>query len=990
MDWFTRKLRRIRVIANTKGLTMKAVFFWRTVSPSAFRTFLLFSICLAFAVLSHGPAHARSAVKPEAWWLDGSWPHEHTSLKAHPNAVFGRLENGFRYVLLHHESPRNRAALFLDMQVGSLMETDEQAGIAHFMEHMVFNGSRNFPPGELIKYFQSIGMSFGGDANAHTAMQETVFQLQVPTKDRTVLNRGLVVLGDFLDGALLSEEEVDSERGVILEEKTARDSETFRAFQRRLRFLLPGTRFVNPTIGAGKVIKGADAKLLRSFYDSWYRPELAVLVAVGDFDVQAMETMVRNVFSGAEARAERPAVPAWGDVNLKGVHAYYDRRPGTSGMLLVEALRPRRHQRDSLSVQRTMLVEQLAAHMMQARLLSLANRDDAPLLKGFSQCSDAFGLIPDARMMAIPRKDRWKESLTLLENELRRAVTFGFTEAEFERAKKYFKNYFRQGVKRESSRDNSDIANEIVLCLNQDRVYQSPEQTLKMFAPMLDEITVDEAGEAFRTAWKSGNRVISLTGVDMKKGVSPEKALLSVWNNAAEVKVIAWKDQAQVKFPYLAIPAGQGKVLERFREKSLPAPYTYRRTDFANGVSLFMKSTDVEKGRVQISLTFGPGSASLNDRDQALARFSINVLNQGGIGKLTALQQSQVLAGREVNISWQVVPSGIKLMVTCLYGDLDVAMHMLRTALLDPVVRENEYRSALAMLKNADARQAGTCAGVFASEGRRFLTGGTGYFADLDYAQARGFSLKDVRRFVAAAFKQGPVTLCAAGDFNPGNMEAKVGRFFGTLPQWKSASAATVHLAFPTGERSMARINRDLPQAGVLLALPVPVSSEEKPAEEIRLGLLRRIVADRLRINLREKLGATYSPRAYLLQSVKFPSYGYFAAQVETEAGKQELVERSVRAIFTDLARKGVTGEELERARKQALSLRKKILSRLGFWRYQLERAARARGDAFARAAAASKIIGEAKAGELSALAARYFVAEKAAVFTVLPPESLH
>ncbi|WP_187170475.1 M16 family metallopeptidase [Salidesulfovibrio onnuriiensis] len=327
------------------------------------------------------------------------------------------------------------------------------------------------------------------------------------------------------------------------------------------------------------------------------------------------------------------------------------------------------------------------------------------------------------------------------------------------------------------------------------------------------------------------------------------------------------------------------------------------------------------------------------------------------------------------------------LTVTCLHSDLDLAMHLLRTALLDPVVRENEYSSALAMLKNEGVRQAGTCAGMFASEGRRFLAGGTGYLADLDYSLVKGFSLEEVRGFVATAFKQGPVTLCVAGDFVPGIVEKAVGRFFGTMQQRTRTSRESMHLAFPAGERSMARINRALPQAGVIMALPVSVAGDEAQENEILLGLLRRIVADRLRLTLRETLGAAYSPVAYLMQPKEFPGYGYMAVQVETEAGKHELVEQAVRAILVDLASNGVIDEELDRARKQALGLRVKLASRLGFWRYQLLQVASGHRDAFMRAAKASQIISEAEAAQLSDLAERYFVPEKAAVFTVLPPD---
>jgi len=968
-------------------------FFQLSVYP---RIAVLVLCSLVGGLIASGAASAKDSSSEEAWWLDGSWPHEHSALKPHPDAVFGRLDNGLRYVLLHHESPKDRAALYLNIQVGSLMETDAQAGIAHYMEHMVFNGSRNFPPGELIKYFQSVGMSFGADANAHTGKQETVYKLKVPTTDVQSVEKGLVVLSDFLSGALITEEEVDSERGVILKEKTARDSEAFRSSQRRLRFLFPDTRFLNPTIGTEKIIEGADAALVRSFYDAWYRPELAVLIAVGDFDVQVMEPLLKKVFSSTQSRAERPHIPAWGDMNLKGVQAYYDRRPGMSGMIMVEAIKPRKHERDSLKVQHSMIADQLAIRMMQGRLLTLASRDNAPMLKSFAHMTETFGLMPNARIMAMPRKGQWDASLHVVENELRRALTFGFTEAELKQSKRFFKNYFAQAHKRELARNNSEIANEIVACMNQDRVYQSPAQTLELFSPMLAEISVAEVNKAFQSAWDSGNRIVGLTGVELKGNQSPQELILEVWNNAAKTDVVAWEDEPEVEFPYLVVPSKQPKVLKRFHDTAQAAPYTYHRTNFDNGLYLFMKPTEVEKDRVVLNLGFGPGTGAMDDSEQALARFSIDVLGHGGIGRLTRLQQSQVLAGRKMDIAWQINASGISLSVTCLRGDLETVMHLMRTGLVDPVVRENEFRSALAMLKNEDSRQAGTCSGVFASAGRRFLTGGAGYFAKLGYEQISGFALKEVQSFISKAFALGPLTMSVAGDFTTQDMEEKVGRFFGTLPARPHYEEKTVLLKFPVGQRAMERINRDLPQAGVTVAVPLP-GEEGKTAggvssadfeEQNQLHLLCAIVFDRLRVTLREKLGVAYSPRAYMMESVFFPGFGYMAAQVETAAGKSEFVEQEIRSIFADLAMNGVTEEEFGRAKKQALSSRKKVQSRLIYWRYQLDTVARARSDQFARSAAVIDVLRSLKAEELSALAAKYFISENMAVFTVLPSKS--
>ncbi|BCS88136.1 peptidase M16 [Pseudodesulfovibrio sediminis] len=927
--------------------------------------------------------------------MDGSWPHEHSSLRPNPDAVFGRLENGFRYVLLRHGAPKGRAALYLDMQVGSLMETDAQAGIAHYMEHMVFNGSRHFPPGELIKYFQSVGMRFGSDANAHTSTQETVYKLQVPTSDADVLHQGLVVLSDFLGGASISEQEVSNERGVILEEKIARDTERFRASLRRLNFLLPGTRFVNPTIGVESVIKGANAKLLRGFYDSWYRPELAVLVVVGDFDVQALEAEVKAVFSSAKARGVRPEVPAWGDASLKGVHFYYDRRPDASGMVSVEALHPRKYEHDSLAVQRTLIKGQLAVRMLQARLMTLVDREGSPCIKAMSRIGRTFSLFDNARIIAIPREGQWKQAVHLVENELRRALDHGFTSVELQRAKKFYGNYFKQSLKKETARDSADIAQEIVACLNQDRVYQSPSQTYELFLPMLSELTLNEVNATFRDAWDSGNRMVGLSGVELDAKVEPEAELSAVWTAASKDPVVAWKAEDEVSFPYLKVPSYSGQSVERFEEISLTKPYCYQRTEFSNGFSLFMKNTSVEKDKVFLNLSFGRGTALMSDKEQALARFVLKVLRNSGVGRLTSLQQSQVLAGRSIDFSWKAQSMGLGLYVSCLRSDLDMAFHLLRTALLNPVVRQNQYDAALTQVKNDNSQQANTSSGVLSMKGKRFLAEGAGHFADLDYAEVETFSLKDVRNYISSAFRQGPLFLCAVGDFEPDVMENLAGRFFGTLPEWKAADGDPVKLHFPVGQSETAHIKHESSQAGVLLAVPVPyIDSGENVSgghavyvEQVKLRLLRRVLADRLRVNLRERLGVSYSPRAILKNSVLYKGYGYLGVQVETEVGNTEVVEKEIRKIMKDLTDSGVTAEELNRVVRQSLALQKKVVNRLGYWNSLLYTTARVHPDGFERAASAARIIESVSAQDMTVLARKYLMLDNAALFTVLPSD---
>jgi zinc protease len=230
------------------------------------------------------------------------------SLVSDPDLVTGVLPNGFRYAMMNNREPKDRVSMHLLVQVGSFHETEEQLGIAHFLEHMMFNGSKNYAPGELIKYFQLIGMQFGPDVNAHTGFQETVYDILLPEGAPESIGEGLLVLKDYAQGALLLQDEIDRERGVILSEKMSRDSADYRTYLETLGFEFPDARFASRLpIGEEEIIRTVDHESMKHFYDTWYRPERMVLVMVGEFDVPGTEILVQEAFGDMTAR--RAAAP---------------------------------------------------------------------------------------------------------------------------------------------------------------------------------------------------------------------------------------------------------------------------------------------------------------------------------------------------------------------------------------------------------------------------------------------------------------------------------------------------------------------------------------------------------------------------------------------------------------------------------------------------------------------------------------------------------
>jgi zinc protease len=406
------------------------------------------------------------------------WPHENSDLAPDPAIRFGQLSNGFRYVLMKNSRPEDRVSVHLYIRAGSLNETDAQQGVAHFLEHMLFNGSTHFPPGELVRYFQTIGMQFGNDANAHTGFDETVYDIILPAGDEENLKKGLLVTRDYAMGALLLEEEVKRESGVILSEMRSRDSASFRTFKASLGFELPDHLISRRLpIGKAEIIRNADRALLKQFYDDWYRADNMVLVLVGDFSVPLAERLIHEQFTDFTPRATAPAMPALGTIVHKGLKTFYHHEPEAGGTTVsLEVLRSLNQEPDSLALRRRELVDELADRMVQHRLDNRLKAPGSPFTSAAVGSGSYLNRIRYAEISADSAAENWQPTLTALEQVLRRANLYGFTDAELARVKKDRLKMLDNAVREASTRNSTTLARSIIRHLSDHRVIQSPQQ----------------------------------------------------------------------------------------------------------------------------------------------------------------------------------------------------------------------------------------------------------------------------------------------------------------------------------------------------------------------------------------------------------------------------------------------------------------------------------------------------------------------------------
>jgi zinc protease len=499
---------------------------------------------------------ADSQVTDESCFPSG-WPSERSDLQPDPSLLRGMLDNGLRYVIKKNGEPKNRVAIYLHVPAGSLQEEDDQRGGAHFLEHMLFNGSENFPPGSLVEYFQRIGMDFGGDINAFTSYDQTVYHLILPEGSRAELETGLLVMADFARGALLLEEEIDRERGVIFAEKRTRDSAAYRTHLASSAFAFRGTRLPErEIIGVEETLAAMDRERLKAFYDAWYRPELLTLVVVGDMDPGLTEELIRAGFSGLRGEGAQPACPDFGELAHSGIETFYHHEPELGKtQVAIETLWDKTPENDSLELQIGEVKRMLATMIMNYRLKQLEEEGGKP----FSGASYYYGSLVNrlgvGSVSARTDGEGWRESLAALDQTLRQAIEFGFSEAEVERAKREIQADLEKRAATADSENSGRIARRIIHHLNSDRVYQSAEQELQLYGPLVANITPAEVNQAMAEIWHRPSRLISVTG-DSDLGPEAEALVAEAYQQAQAVAVAALPANQISDFPYLTPSPG--------------------------------------------------------------------------------------------------------------------------------------------------------------------------------------------------------------------------------------------------------------------------------------------------------------------------------------------------------------------------------------------------------------------------------------------------
>ena len=932
---------------------------------------------LAAKEVAQNPAQAAEQAKAEE---QVSWAFEASDVPVDPGFVFGELDNGLRYVIRENGTPEGTALVRLQIGSGSLDETETERGLAHYVEHMAFNGSTGIPEGEMIKLLEREGLAFGADTNAATGLETTTYILDLPRNDEDLLDTALMLMRETASELTIAPDAVERERGVILAERRDRRNFQQKASEDQLEFLAPDARFPNRLpIGTLEVLQNATADDLRGFYERTYVPANSVLVIVGDFQAEMVEAKIAQVFSDWEAGPD-PVEPETGPVAIDREAAtdiYID--PALSESVSIINFSSWQDRPDTLANRDKAILRTVAYRIIARRLSRLARAENAPFRGASFGSSDVF---EDARTTGISVSSadgEWEKGVIAAVREVRQALEFGFTQAEVTEQIANLRTGFENSVAAADTRTNGAFANAALRLVGSDRIPTTPSWRLdrfEAFAPSITPQAVYQTLLADMPALK--DPLIRFQGRTAPEG--GEAALRAAFEAGMSAPIAAPEDNGAAEFAYKDFGEPGTVVSDQVDER-----LGIRMIQFANGVRLNLKQTDIRKDRVSYRLTLDGGTL-LDTAEDTLKTAMVSVLATGGLGQHSQDELQSVLAGRSVGFNISSSADAFRMGGSTTPRDLSLQMQLLTAALTDPGYRaEGEERYA----KNIE----NYFANLDATPGRTLRNRIGGIVSDGDPR----FSLQPQEAYLERSFAQlkadisdrlakGAIEIALVGDLEEQAAIDAVAATLGALPprevDFRPREEARIR-SF-TADRSTRTLTHSGEPDPALVRMMWPTTDDSDLSEALRLSLLGRVVRLELTDRLREDLGQAYSPSAGSSTGRVYKGYGTFTITASVDVAELGETRAAVRTMLQAIAAKPLDADVIERARKPLLESYDNALKSLGGW-MGLADNAQSQNDRLDRFFAAPDMLKAITPEDIQAAAAQYLKPAEALEVLVLP-----
>jgi len=793
------------------------------------------------------------------------------SLPLDPAVRTGKLPNGFTYYIRHNEEPRNRVVMYLVNKAGSVLEDEDQRGLAHFMEHMSFNGTKHYPHNELVDYLQKAGIRFGADLNAYTSFDETVYELPIPSDNPVLLKGGIGIMRDWAQEALLDPGEIDKERGVVLEEKRLGKGAGERMQRVYWPILLNHSRYaVRVPIGLDTVLDNFKRPTIARFYHDWYRPDLQALIIVGDINADSMVRVVKQTFADLKNPVHEKIRPKY-TVPLTGKNQFVAVTDKEMTSTVAEIII--KHRQPPLKTAldyRNSLIQNLFNQMLDARYAELSRKADPPYIEGGAGISGFIGGLDSYDASVTAKPGELEKGLKAVWRETERVKRFGFTPTELERAKTAYLNAMEEALKEKDKTNSEDLVKEYQQYFLQGMAAPGITAEYQLTKNDLPGITLSEVNGIATAYISNTNRDILLLAPDKDKATLPDEITVNGWLKAvASENLLPYTDEVSVQ-PLLFNAPVAGKITGEQPDKALGITTL----TLSNGLKVVLKPTDFKNDEILFS-AFAPGGTSLySDEDFQSAANAGGIIAAGGAGNYTPDQLDKYLEGKQLSVTPYINERFQGISGGSAGKDLETALQMIYTYFTEPrkdtaIFKGIINRSKASLLNRGDDPKSvfsDTVSAVLGNYNSR-RTGPS--LAKLDQVSLdKAYTIYKERFADAANF-----TFTFAGSIDTTTIKPLLEKYLGSLPATHlQEQAKDLDIHTPAGRIEKTFYNGTEPKATVILDFSG--AFDFSPENKVKLDALKEVLEIRLLQRLREDESGVYSPGVFA-NTAKLPQQRY-------------------------------------------------------------------------------------------------------------------
>lgn len=857
----------------------------------------------------------------------------------------GRLDNGLTYYIRHNEKPKGQADFYILHNVGAIQEEDDQQGLAHFLEHMAFNGTKNLPGKQLIEYLETVGVKFGYNLNAGTSWDQTVYNISdVPTSRQGIIDSAMLILHDWSHFIALRPEEIDSERGVIMEELRTRDGASWRSTMKLLQALGKGTRYEHRNlIGYLDGLKSFEHDALERFYKKWYRPDYQAIVIVGDLDAEATEARLKSLMADIPAPAadaaqkevivvpdnEEPIVSIYTDPEMQGSRVQlFIKRPAMPTQM-----------NDKVAWEVVNVIESFLTTMENARLQEIAMQPDAPFLGAGMGSGDVIGIIPTLNataFTAMTQDGKLAEGFEALYTEMEKIRRHGFTQSEFERAQENLMRQVERTYANRNDRTNEQFVNIYLENYRKNEPMPDAETEWKLDSMLIKMLNVETVNAFAKETIQPTNQVIVITAPEKEGIANPtEEEILAIREKVTASEIEAYEDDV-VKEPLIP----EGTQLKGSPVKKTVENKEYGATvwTLANGTQIVVKPTKFKADEVRMNAQSKGGLSILPNAEYYMGEMMPAVSSMSGVGKFSATELRKQLSGKSATVQPSVGEYASAVNASCSPKDIETMLQLVYLNFTQPRFDRNDYDNLMKMLRtqlenaksNPDFQMQEKVIDVLYGHNPRRQVISTELLDE--------FSFEALPAIYKKLYPDGnSFRFTFVGNIDPETLKPLVEKYIGSIPASKKPMTFADDKAYPVKGEVTEDFSTPMQQPKVSVNYTFTGDMDYSLENKAALSFLTQALNSRYLVSIREEKGGTYGVQVYgSTDWIPRETYTMTIAFDTNAEMADELCEIILKELRT-IAEEGPLTEDIEKHREFMLKNWKNSLDENGPWMQYLQ-----------------------------------------------------